>query len=128
MLIPMAEVSRPVLLRTAQKLSQNRKQVVMAHLKTSINGDGAKYSILDLKQKDQVSHRAPARQPSASLHTGHSFTFPPLKSELHPCPSCTRFVPPSSVIGTCFATASCSIEVDTERPGPHPTQVSSAHL
>lgn len=56
-LIPTAEVSRPVLLRTVQKLRQNRKQVVMAHLKTSIHGDGTKHSILDLKQKDQVSHK-----------------------------------------------------------------------
>lgn len=29
----------------------------MAHLKTSINGDRTKYSILDIKQKDQVSQK-----------------------------------------------------------------------
>lgn len=124
----MAEVSRPVLLRTAQKLRQNRKQVVMAHLKTSINGDGTKYSILDLKQQDQVSHKgtcSPALcQPVhwALLHIPASEVWAP------PTSSCTCFLPPSSVTGTYFATASCSMEVDTERPGPHPTQVSSAHL
>lgn len=124
----MAEVSRPVLLRTVQKLRQNRKQVVMAHLKTSINGDRTKYSILDIKQKDQISHKgtcSPALcQPVhwALLHV------PASEAELLPCPSCTCFMPPSSVIGTCFATASCSMEVDTERPRPHPTQGSSSHL
>lgn len=90
MLIPMAEVSRPVLLRTVQKLRQNRKQVVMAHLKTSINGDGAKYSILDLKQKDQLSHKgtcSPALcQPAhwALLHVPASEVWAPPMSILHP--------------------------------------------
>lgn len=85
----MAEVSRPVLLRTVQKLRQNRKQVVMAHLKTSINGDGTKSSILDLKQKDQVSQKgtcSPALcQPVhwALLHVPASEAWAPPTSVLH---------------------------------------------
>lgn len=107
MLIPMAEVSRPVLLKeNSQKLRQNRKKIVMARLRTSINGRGTTCRDLDLKQKHQANHKGTC---SPALCQPVHWAPPHIPSEVWAPPtSIPCFEPPLSVIGTCFAAASCS--------------------
>lgn len=116
---------------TQQQQQQNPAQTLIkktgvAHLGKSLSGHGTECRVPDLKRRHRVNHKG------ACLFTSRlplwAFSHVPPRSQLHPRPSHACIQPSLSVLGTSFATPSCSKVVDTRRPGLNPTQVSSAHL